>query len=266
MPPTIRAEARLVLALFLATAAGGCGAAGRGGTAGQGDTGTPREHPRQDCAPAALPVVLPAAAAVVDSAALLADLAGDDGWRRPGSYAVLSLTFDGGVALFPIVVRTDLTPLGKQAPEEALARLVRLHTLAQARGDSTWGARLRLDGGATLSLAIARQEICRPRAVGTANGSVSVGRTTVPIVIADRPLNFTMGQQPVQSPIELRVLVESDGSVASVEALLPRRAGVDALRRAVEETASAVRFYPALRDGVPERAWARLYAMVGTVR
>jgi hypothetical protein len=210
--------------------------------------------------------VLPAAAAVVDSAALLADLAGDAGWRRPGSYAVLSLTFDGGIALFPVIVLTDLAPLGEQAPGEALTQLVRRHTLAQAGADSIWGVRLRLDGGASLSMVITRQEFCRPRAVGSANGSLSVGRSTVPIVIADRPMSFSMEEQPVIRPIDLRVLVDAEGSVDRVEVPLIPEFRAEDLRRAIEQTAPAVRFYPALRDGAPERAWARLYAMVGTTR
>lgn len=229
-------------------------------------TGTRLEHPRQECRDAHLPRRLPAGAEVADTAALLKTLSADANWRSPGTFAVVSLTFDGGQPLYPVMVQGNLPPVGKQAPGKALEQLVQQHVLTQAPSDSMWGVRFRLEGGPAPTLRVARQEFCLPRATGPANGYIPSGQAAIPIVVSDRPMNFSVQDQSITRAFPLRVLVDADGSVLAVDVAPMPELRAEQLRRVIEQTAPGVRFYPALRDGVPERAWADLYASIGLSR
>lgn len=109
----------------------------------------PAGRPRP-CAPAKAPRVLPAANAVVDSAALVARLASlGDGT------AVYSLLFGPGGE---VVHATRIEPGGDlPAPADGvLAESVRRQGAARER----WGVQLRVTGGARPALRVGRQELC----------------------------------------------------------------------------------------------------------
>jgi hypothetical protein len=138
-------------AALLALALGGC--ATHASSAGdaqlaafpqlQGLEGRPRP-----CRPAEAPRVLPAANAVVDSAALVAGLA-----SLGEGTAVYSLLFaaDGSVLRAAPIGRS-----GGLAADGALAESVRRQGAAGER----WGVQLRVTGGARPSLRVGRQEHC----------------------------------------------------------------------------------------------------------
>lgn len=218
----------------------------------------------QLCADARYPLPLPPASAVVDSAALLRELARDPSWQRAGTFALLSLTYDpSGDAAYPVLLATSLGPIGKQRAGAGVEDRVREVATRPEPADSVWGVRLRLEG-APPRLTVQPQEYCQPRALGSVSRYVTASRARQTLTISDRPAYFGMEAEPPARAIRLRALVEADGTVSRVIVGASDLLTTEQARDLVEQTAHALTFLPARRDGTPEPAWTTLYATLTT--
>lgn len=189
---------------------------------------------RAGCAPAQLPAELPAAAQVLDSAALLTALASQN---VGGGESVLAIRFEA--AGTPVPARVLESPL-PQVAADSLAALLTTHLRAQMSGPF-WGARVRVRHGAPQALTIERSVFCPPRA------KPDVTRRRLPFVIEGR------GAPPPPSPPRLAVLVSPDGRVTDV--LIIDSSGDSRVDRSFEDDARRRRFEPARLDGAAVPAW-----------
>ena len=201
------------------------------------------------CAPAPAPRVLPAANAVVDSAALVARLA-----SLGEGTAVYSLLFapDGSVVRAARIPDTDGSL--DVSVDAVLAESVRPQGAARER----WGVQLRVTGGARPGLRVGRQELCpvvatpvRRPATGAVVSQATLNRAewtagATGIPLGDRPMLPPSGPTPtaaeyVATPIrKARVTVTAEGEVVN--------ASGDAARL---RQLSLHRLEPALVDRIP---------------
>lgn len=216
--------------------------------------------PGQACESARFPGVLPSADAVVDSSALVRGLGDDASWQQPGTFALLSITYDpSGDAAYPVLLGGTLPTPAKQAPGGGLEARVREVVRRPSPADSVWGVRLRIDGG-PLRLAVQRQQYCRPKALGTLTRDISASRMRQTLTISDRQGVSAMDAQPTTRPVTVRALVDANGTVRQTVVTYSDFITTGQLRSLIEQSVPGLTFLPARRDGVPEPAWTTLYA------
>lgn len=188
-----------------------------------------------ECAPAQFPEQVPAVAQVLDSGALLIQLAQYDAARGA---SVLGVRFDADGA--PVPARVLESPLPQRAAD-SLAALLTARLRAQTPG-SVWGVRVRIRHGAPRDLSIERSVFCPPRQVP--------GTTRLPVVVsASRP-------EPARIPPRLVVLVDPTGRVADVRII--HSSGDSRLDRSHADAARQRRFEPARLDGAAVPAWFQI--------
>lgn len=204
----------------------------------------PRSEPaplRPGCAPERRPEALPAAATLVDSAALAAGLAGL--WEargRPDGQVVLSLAYD-------VNGWNEERRVAGGGVDPALAEEVRdsvfAHRRAVAPGEP-WGVRLEVGLGVAPTLRVQRRVLCPAR---LASGAALPG--------TDEEYSARHPYPPVVGAFRSRVqlLVDAAGNV--VDARLDG-APTDAwVLASLMRTAQSMSFAPARVDGVPVASW-----------
>jgi TonB family protein len=228
-PATIR--------FFAAAALGAVSACAAAGT-----PGAPPQRTRA-CRPAAEPRELPAAAALVDSAALVNDAA--RAWRRagiPAGHVLFSMRYDR----HGLNVRREVLEHGvTRALADTLQALAFAHRRTVARADREWNVRLRMELGDTPLLRVARSENCAP-ALRDPVGSTFTG-------VANRGWGdvrdpFPTGAAGNPSTVWLRVAVDDGGNVTDVRVERGPVRGNDPRLFAVVR---AMDFDPATEDGHP---------------
>lgn len=181
------------------------------------------------------PKRLPAPSALVDSARAIADLAS---FEKPPDGLVFSLLFYDGDSL-PIT-----RPLEGVEPRAAL---VLGRALRSQKPAGLWAVRVRVVGGVSPALTLARSVYCAP---------VLTGRPSLPFQsrIEIRP-DDRMPTSHRTTRIVVEVLVAETGQVATVRLVPP--SGIRELDDEITRTWQASRFLPALMDSVPMEAWYR---------
>jgi hypothetical protein len=199
------------------------------------------------CRPSAAPAELPAAAALVDSAALTAEVA--QAWRQAGSphgYALLAMAYDEDGRN----VRRDLIEHRlPQALADSLQKLVFAHRRAMDAAPQGWGVRLRMDlGGEQPVLRVGRREVCTAQARDPAvEGYGAYGGTPFGDV---RERTATPGVLPAgNGTVWVRVALDASGHVT--EARLERTMARGSWENRVLSYVRAIRFVPATEDGWP---------------
>jgi hypothetical protein len=188
------------------------------------------------CRPADLPIELPAVDAIVDSTAL---------WRffrdvaikgMPRS-TVISIGFEAeGTLRHPQLLERNMG--GDSAI--AIGRFVVSIVRPQAHAKDLWAVRLHIVLSDTARFSIERSESC-PAVIDDASRQV---------------MEFTM-RGPVDfrhiTPARLRVLVEEDGSVSTVNVI--QSSSIPALEQTLVDRYRGRHFRPATLDGIPVRSW-----------
>jgi len=198
----------------------------------------------RQCMVSAVPAVLPAVDAVVDSAGLHADLASLAERRGISSgYALLSIGYDvNGWNAWRIVIDQTL-PAGVADSVQALV-FARRREVAPG---SPWGARLRIDLAEGTRLRMGRQELCGARLLDPI-GTVSVSGS---YSVRER---FTTGVPT--SSVWVRVLVDERGGVASAR---PEYGGAGMRSETtLINYVQSLGFEPATVDGIPVASWTRV--------
>lgn len=199
------------------------------------------------CRASPFPERLPAAALLVDSAALTAAAA--DVWRqagRPAGHALLAMGFDEeGLNVRRDLIEHRLPP----ALADTLQKLVFAHRRSVDPSERGWGVRLRMDlGGEQPVLRVGRREVCeaRPRdAAVTAYGAF--GGATFGDV---RERTAAPGVLPANGgTVWVRVALDAGGNVT--EARLERTISRGAWENRVLSYVRAISFLPATEDGRP---------------
>lgn len=199
------------------------------------------------CRPSAFPAQLPAAAQLVDSAALTTAAA--ELWRRAGSprgHVLFAMAWDEG----GMNVRRDIIEHRLPAP---LADTLQELVFALRRGvdpaERGWGVRLRMDlGGEEPVLRVGRREVCsaQPRdAAVTGHGVFDAG------VFGDvRDRSAATALLPNSGgTVWVRVALDAGGNVT--EARLERSFARGAFENRVLSYVRAISFVPATEDGQP---------------
>jgi TonB family protein len=208
----------------------------------------PAPPPGRDCHPSEFPQALPAASALVDSAALSA--AAVEVWRQAGSprgHALLAMGYD----VHGLNVRRDLIEHRLPAPlADTLQALVFAHRRTVAGAAQEWGVRLRMDlGGETPVLRVGRREVCaaQPRDNTVAGFGTFAGTTFGDV----RDRSDEWGALPAGGggTVWVRVALDAGGNVtdARVERTMIRLTSEHRLLRYVR----ALAFVPATEDGWP---------------
>lgn len=199
------------------------------------------------CRASAAPAQLPAAAALVDSAALTADAA--QAWRQAGSprgHVLLAMAYDQD----GVNVRRDLIEHRlPQALADSLQKLVFAHRRSVDPGANAWGVRLRMDlGGEQPVLRVGRREVCPAQANDPAvAGFGAFGGTPFGDV---RERTAAPGVLPAgNGTVWVRVALDAGGHVT--EARLERTMARGAWENRVLSYVRAIRFVPATEDGWP---------------
>lgn len=193
---------------------------------------------RERCRAAELPRTLPPVNSVVDSAALVARLAGRSA-TAGSTETVVSLSFgrDGAVQRVVQLIR------GENADgATATARMVRALARSHAP-DSAWDVRLHIAGGAQPRLSVGRAQFC-PAVVD--ESSLPAGGE---IIVSDEQWREMKHAQTYV----LRLLIGLNGKVETVR--LTQSTGYVYTDHDVIKDAEDERWHPALLDGAPVEAW-----------
>ena len=191
------------------------------------------------CRTAVQPKHLPAADAVLDSAAamrVLADLAVGD----TGSVLVSVILRSKSEA--PTV--TVLEPADSMVVADTVRRVVAT-LLRSPSGPPLWGIRLRIHAGPVSRLAVERSTYCPPEAVKTYSGQQ---RMLVHLSPMERP-------QTGRVQLETEDQISETGVVTDVR--LIQRSGMSDLDDQFLNAERGRKFLPALLDGVPVPGWVR---------
>lgn len=214
------------------------------------DTPPPLGRP---CRPSAVPAQLPAAAVLVDSAALSAAVA--EVWRQAGSprgHVLLAMAYDPeGVNVRRDVLEHRLTP----QLADTLQELVFAHRRRTQAAEREWGVRLRVDlGGEQPVLRVGRRELCaaQPRDANVAGygafGGAAFGdvrdRGAVAGVLPAGGMGGTTG-----GAVWVRVALDAMGNVT--DARLERTFARGAWENRVLSYVRSISFVPATEDGWP---------------
>jgi TonB family protein len=243
---------RLLLPMAALLACAACSTAtGSGAAPGRADllSDAPRRADRP-CRPSAFPAELPAAAVLVDSAALSA--AATDLWRRAGSprgHVLLAMGYD----LTGLNVRRDLIEHRLPAPlADTLQELVFAHRRSLQPAAREWGVRLRIDlGGEIPVLRVGRREVCPARPhdgeVARYGGFGGTGFGDV------RDRTRVAGTFAGGGTVWVRVALDASGNVteARVERTMDRPVGRSAWESRVLSYVRTISFVPATEDGWP---------------
>ena len=217
-----------------------------GRTALLSDGPAPVDRP---CRPSPVPQVLPAAALLVDSAALSAAVA--EVWRQAGSptgHALLAMGYDeAGTNVRRDLLEHRLPP----ALADSLQKLVFAHRRDVEDVRHAWGVRLRMDlGGPEPVLRVGRREVCAAQARDAAVvGFGASGGATFGDV---RNQTAATGLLPANGhgTMWVRVALDAGGNVT--EARLERTLlGRGAYENRVLSYVRAISFLPATEDGWP---------------
>jgi len=194
------------------------------------------------------PQALPAANAVVDSAALSAAVA--EVWRgagRPAGHLLVGLRYspDG------VNVRRDIIEHRvDDSLADTLQKLVFAHRRTAGPADREWSVRLRLDLGETPAMRVGRTEVCSPRprngsdtGFGTGVGTAAWGDVRGGFALP----SYAEAYNP--STVWVRVALDASGNVTDVrvERSMTRLAWDARLLNYVR----TISFIPAMEDGYP---------------
>lgn len=199
------------------------------------------------CRVSPLPEVLPAADALLDSAAFAAAAA--DAWRAAGSpagHVLLALRYDAqGVNVRRDVLEHRVT----DALADALQGLAFAHRRHGDAAEGEWSVRLRVDLGAAPRVRVGRTEVCsvRLRSAGDAGWGGPVAAAWGDARSQWAPPSAAELAGP--STVWVRVAVDSRGYVtdARVERGIARLASENRVLNYVRSIA----FIPAMEDGYP---------------
>ena len=193
------------------------------------------------------PRALPAADALVDSAALLEGAL--QAWRAAGSppgHVLLALRYDPD----GVNVRRDVIEQGVgDALADSLQKLAFAHRRRAEPADREWSVRLRLDLGDAPRMRVGRTEVCAPRLRNAAEAGwgSAMGGTWGDV----RDVSPPPGQAELHGPstIWVRVALDARGNVteARVERSLVRVAQENRLLSYVR----SISFIPGMEDGYP---------------
>lgn len=189
------------------------------------------------CNPMTMPRALRGVDALVDSAGLVAQLAGVVGDPR------LELT---------VSIRLGADPagflVGVEAPTAVQAELLDL-VLASLRvvGSRVEAVRLVFLPGPTPVLRLERSVLCAPESsdVGVVRTPVVVGRVT--------STSAAPRSMPSPRPVRTRIRISAAGLVQAVE--IVEGSGVPEIDRSIMDTVRRQRYQPALLDGRPVEVW-----------
>ncbi len=201
-----------------------------------GDTG---------CRVSARPAELPAAEALVDVAALNADVA--KVWAasgRPAGYVLFSMRYDrDGTNVRRAVLESSASP----ALADTLQKLVFAHRRRAAPADGEWAVRLRLDLGAAPAVRVGRHEVCRPAPRDLDRRMAGIGYDVRNRFYASAPTTPTAADPQM---VWVRVRLDARGNVteARIERSLVRAPNWEARVLSYVRTLS---FVPATEDGYP---------------
>jgi TonB family protein len=199
------------------------------------------------CRASAFPDRLPAAALLVDSAALTAAAA--DAWRRAGSpagHVLLAMGYDQD----GMNVRRDLIEHRLPQPlADSLQQLVFAHRLSVDPSERAWGVRLRMDvGGEQPVLRVGRREVCPAQARDAAvPGFGASGGATFGDVREQTAATLLLPGSSSGGTVWVRVELDAGGNVT--EARLERTFGRGAWENRVLGYVRAISFLPATEDG-----------------
>lgn len=218
--------------LLLATEAAGAHAQSRDALLGDA-----RSPDGRRCEVAAAPRALPAAAALLDSAALHQALAAS---AEPAT-AVFSIRFDDrGTVEW---VRT----LGDGGAADAgadLRQLVQQHVRPGTRAREPWSVRVQVRAGPEPEVRVGRSEVCPAARTSTGGG---VGQAIGQVTPQEAAELRTAG------PVRIGVLVGPSGEIVRVRVIQSSRSRIqdDMAVRAAHQG----RYQPELVDGFPVEAW-----------
>lgn len=201
-----------------------------------GARGPARPAPGVQCRLAPVPEQLPAAAALVDTAALDTAVAAVAG-HGPG-HVLLSMSYaPDGANVRRSVVDHSLSP----AVADSVQALVFAHRRTLPPQEAEWGVRLRIDLDGRPRYQVARREVCAPRL--RFHGTASPDGAGSPFE-RYAPLHATM------RTVWVRVRLDELGRVAaaSVDRALLRRASDEMV---ILNYVYSLTFDPAREDGVP---------------
>lgn len=225
----------LASAIVLAAVAG-CAAAG----SFPDEAGDPRT-PGRRCEVAELPVLLPSAAALVDSVALARDLRALQLARDTvEGEALLSMAYDDtGLNIRRKLARHTLP----RVVADSLQQLVFVHRKTVEPGRE-WGAQLEIGLGDEIRMEVKRQTLCSPELRST-QGTPT--RNTIEV-----PRRAGIVQGPRRT-VRVRVLVGENGLVQRAE--IDRGVMESRLETQLIGYVYSFTFQPGLEDGVPVTAW-----------
>ncbi|NIM52949.1 MAG: TonB family protein [Gemmatimonadales bacterium] len=189
------------------------------------------------CAPARFPATLPTLDALVDSAAVLPQLARSGPRDVPPS--VLALRFDGDGVAAPVAVLDTHLP---REEADSLAVLIASHLRPQRPGQ-LWGVRLHVSHATLPALSIHRSEFCPPKPTGPV--------IRVPFQFEGTPEDLEDFRRA--GPYHVVALVSSAGAVDIVRLVRSSRSNI--MDRLALESVRQLRFEPARLDGAPVPAW-----------
>lgn len=201
------------------------------------------------CRAAAFPDRLPAAALLVDSAALTAAAA--EAWRGAGSpagYVLLAMGYDQG----GMNVRRDVIEHRLPQPlADSLQQLVFAHRRSVDPAEREWGVRLRMDmGGEQPVLRVGRREVCPAQARDAAVPAFGAsGGATFGDVRERTAATLLLPGIPGGETVWVRVALDAGGNVT--EARLERTPGRGAWENPVLGYVRGISFLPATEDGQP---------------
>ena len=202
--------------------------------------------PDRRCRVAREPAALPAADALVDSAALAA--AASAAWRgagAPDGHVLFSLRYD---AAGTNVRRDVIEHRVPAALADTLQALVFAHRRRAGAAEEEWGVRLRMDMGASPVLRVGRAEVCAPAPVD--RGGVFFGAEI------ERPWTDPSYAAVAEDAVILRVATDPGGRVTDVRVERGmRRPGME---QRLFTWVRALRFIPATEDGYPVAGEASL--------
>jgi TonB family protein len=194
------------------------------------------------------PAELPAAAALVDSAALSAAAA--ELWRAAGAprgHVLLAMGYDRD----GMNVRRDLLEHRlPQALADTLQKLVFAHRRDADPTDREWGVRLRMDLAEQPVLRVGRREVCaaHPRDTRIASGAFT-GGTFGDVREREAMTGLLPTSAGAPGTVWVRVALDAGGNVT--EARLERTLVRGTWERRVISYVRAISFVPATEDGWP---------------
>jgi hypothetical protein len=205
------------------------------------------------CGPDAAPARLPEVRMLVDSAALVRDLAALAAAARDSRGTVVSLAFDSlGALVSRHVVESSLAP----GETDAVATAVAQHAREQPSGPA-WGVRLRVTPGPTPALRVGRRVVCPPAPVEVRRVARGALMPSLAPAVYERPpapiSGGWMGGAPYHRPVRMRALVDAAGRVVDVRLL--NSSGMKATDEAIALSAYGREFLPALEDGRAAARW-----------